>query len=466
MTRVTGHGPERDGDPASPGSGDGSADRRARPDGGAELRRASLRASTLDGTLHAAMVGFGETYFAAFALLLGATPFQTGLLATLPILCGSAFQLLAPYGASQFGHKRWVVGSAIGQALTFLPIFWMGFENRAGYGRLMLWVCVYWTFALGINPAWNSWMGRMIPSLIRSRYFGRRNVAVHSTLFLSVTTAGFVIHALEERGYGAMTGFLAIFAVAALSRLGSAFFLSRQHDPGGEDLEPDVPLREVLAAFPHRPYGQLILLLVLLNAAVNVSAAYFTPFMLRGLELSYAQFTILIGTAVVSRVLASPYWGEIAIAYGNRRALQVAATLVVPLAGLWVVSDNFLYLVGLQLLAGFAWSGLELSTFLNFFDCTDERNRARVLSVYNLLNGFAIVGGSLAGGFLLRSGPGDRYAWIFLLSTGLRAVALLALGKGVGRRRVSGEHSFHDVFLRVLTLRPGQGPDDRPMILR
>jgi hypothetical protein len=37
------------------------------------------------------MLGFGETYFAAVALLLGATPFQVGLLATFPVLAGAAF---------------------------------------------------------------------------------------------------------------------------------------------------------------------------------------------------------------------------------------------------------------------------------------------------------------------------------------------------------------------------------------
>ncbi|HSP98531.1 MAG TPA: hypothetical protein VL049_15010 [Candidatus Dormibacteraeota bacterium] len=57
--------------------------------------RRSLRASVVDGAACAAMTGFGETYFPAFGLLLGASPFQVGLLTTVPILCGAGAQLLA-----------------------------------------------------------------------------------------------------------------------------------------------------------------------------------------------------------------------------------------------------------------------------------------------------------------------------------------------------------------------------------
>jgi MFS family permease len=412
------------------------------------------------------MVRFGKTYFAAFAHLLGASPFQAGILATLPLLVGAVFQLLVSAFARRVGDKPWVVASATLQGCTFLPILMLvGSDGERAYERLLLLVCVYWILALGITPGWNAWMGRLIPSLVRSRYFARRNVSIHLTLFLSVVAAGFLIQAGEASPWGAASGFVASFMIAASCRFGSAWFLSRQIDPRERVHETPQPLREVLAEFPRRPYGRLILLLVLVNASVNVSAAYFTPFMLKALDLSYARFTILTGMIVVSRVLASAYWGEIARSYGNRRALQVAATLIVPLSGFWILSDNFAYLVALQLFAGFAWSGMELTIFLNFFDCTEERNRAQVLSIYNLLNGFAIVAGSFLGGTVLRHLGDDGYHVIFLLSSTLRACSLVLLGRGVGRRRRGIEHSYRDVFLRVMTLRPGEGPDDRPLVL-
>jgi len=50
---------------SAPGGGAAAGPRPPSP-----LRR-SLRASVLDGTCNAAMLGFGELYFPAFALLLG-----------------------------------------------------------------------------------------------------------------------------------------------------------------------------------------------------------------------------------------------------------------------------------------------------------------------------------------------------------------------------------------------------------
>ena len=139
--------------------------------------------------------------------------------------------------------------------------------------------------------------------------------------------------------------------------------------------------------------------------------------------------------------------------------------LLVPLSGLWVVSDRFAYLLGLQLFAGFAWAGFELTNILNFFDCTDDRNRAQVLSLYNLLNGIAIVTASLLGGLVLQALGSRGYTYIFLASSACRAVAVLFLARGVGARRQAGEHSFRNVFFRVITLRPGQGPDLRPVVV-
>ena len=428
------------------------------------LRR-SLRACTVDGAGSAAMIGFGETFFPAFALLLGATPFQVGVIATVPILAGAAFQLVATVAAHRIGDRLWVIGSAALQALVFFPIAWLARSRNGGLPLLFGWVCVYWLLNLGLGPAWNAWMGRMIPPLIRSRYFGRRNVAVQSLMFLSLLAGGFLIDAAERTDIGAGAGFAASFGLAAVSRMVSVWFLTRQRDTGAAARTARLPTRDFLPRFTQQPYGRVILLIVLMSGSVNISAAYFTPFMLHALDLSYARFTILIGTAVVARILASPYWGEIARTYGNRRALQVASVLIIPLSSLWLVSHNFAYLIGLQMVAGFAWAGFELTTVLNLFDCTGDENRAQVLSIFSLLNGVLIVAGSLLGGSVMHV-LGDRgYAVIFVVSSLCRAIVVLSVASGVGVRRRSNEHSFRNVLLQVVTLGYGVGDDLNAVVL-
>jgi MFS family permease len=243
----------------------------------------------------------------------------------------------------------------------------------------------------------------------------------------------------------------------------SSWFLTRQHEPPAGEIKL-TPMSGVVRGLPQQSYGRVIRLIVLMHACVHISAAYFTPFMLQELQLSYAQFTVLNAATLVTRVVASWYWGEIARNFGNRRALQVSAVMLVPLAGLWVLSRDFTYLLALQLFAGFAWAGFELTTILSFFDTTDERTRALVLSLFNLLNGVAIVSASLIGGLVLRQFGSDGYMYIFLASSILRLFVVLLFNSGAGIRRPH-EHTFQNVFMRVISFRPGQGADLRPVVM-
>jgi len=148
------------------------------------------------------MLGFGELYFPAFALLLGATSYKVGLLTTVPMLAGAAAQLLAPAAARRVGNKRFVVAAATLQAATFVPIAALALRGHGGYERLLAWVSLYWVLALAINPPWNAWMGRMIPPRVRSRFFGRRSAAINAVLLASILSGGFLIHAAGARRAG------------------------------------------------------------------------------------------------------------------------------------------------------------------------------------------------------------------------------------------------------------------------
>lgn len=425
--------------------------------------RHSLRASTLDGTAHAVMLGLGETYFPAFALFLGASAFAAGLLTTLPLLVGALFQLLTPYGAGVVGNKRWVVGSALLQALTFVPVALTLADGDLGYAWLLLWVCVYWALALGINPAWNAWMGRLVPPPVRSTFFSRRNIPIQAALFLSVVGGGYLLHLAEHSQLGAASGFAAIFALAAASRLVSTALLGQQFEPPSANPPPPVRTFALLRRVRREPVARVVALIISLHASVYVAAPYFTPYMLEHLALSYGEFTFLNAAVVVARLGSSSYWGRMARSYGNRRTFQVAAFLIIPLAGFWAISSNFYFLIVLQLLAGFAWAGFELMIVLSFLDTTDEGTRARVLSIYNLLNGIGIVVGSLVGGALLYAFDEAGFVTVFLVSSVLRAGAVLAFARGAGIRRPV-EHDFEDVLIRVISFRPGQGQGLRPVV--
>ena len=84
--------------------------------------RKSLRYSVTEGAFAAAMVGFGESFFVAYALLFHASTLQIGLLSALPQALGSLFQFFSTTLIRIFkSRKRFVMSGALLQSSYVCP---------------------------------------------------------------------------------------------------------------------------------------------------------------------------------------------------------------------------------------------------------------------------------------------------------------------------------------------------------
>jgi MFS family permease len=182
--------------------------------------------------------------------------------------------------------------------------------------------------------------------------------------------------------------------------------------------------------------------------------------MLGPLALSYAEFMCLTGVAFLARVAVLPLLGEVAHKRGTRVVLWWGALGIVPIPALWLLSHDFLYLLALQVVAGCAWAALEYATLLSFFEGIEERDRASVLSAFNLANAAAIALGAVAGSQLFTglNGSVAGYAWLFAISTAGRLGALWILRGARVAERVPRLH------LRTLAVRPSAGAIQRPIL--
>ena len=128
------------------------------------LLRRDLRASLGDGAGYGGMVGFGETYFSAFALAVGLGELMAGLVASLPLLAGGILQTISPLAIRWLGsHKRWVVCCATTQSLTFVPLIVAACRGHLSEAGLLWIAAVYWAAGLATGPAWNTWIGTIVP---------------------------------------------------------------------------------------------------------------------------------------------------------------------------------------------------------------------------------------------------------------------------------------------------------------
>lgn len=408
------------------------------------------------------MVGLGETYLSAFVLALGLGEVLAGLIVTVPMLIGALLQLVSPYAVARLGsHRRWVVACALCQALSFAPLAWGAWHGEMSAVWVFAAVSVYWGAGLATGPAWNTWVGRIIPGRIRARYFARRTRFGQAGVLLGFLCGGLSL----QWGAGAdvtLATFAVLFLIAMTCRLFSAGFLASQSEPRAAWRAPRlISWTELRGKLRHGNDGALLIFLLCMQMGVQIAGPYFTPFMIRHLHLSYGQYVVLLMGAFIGKILAAPALGRLAHQHGPRRLLLLGAWGIVPLSGLWLVSHSLPWLMLLQFLGGVSWAAYELAFFLMFFESIREEERTSLLTLYNLAHSAAAVAGGLIGGLILSvfGETAHIYLAIFVLSSVVRGASLL-----LARRIPDTRTKSRPWPLRTLAVRLTDGSIDRPIV--
>lgn len=259
-----------------------------------------------------------------------------------------------------------------------------------------------------------------------------------------------------------LQAFAALFGVAAVCRLFSAWSLRRHHEP--------VPLPANMRRIPWKKVwhhlhassgGKLLVYLVAVQAAVQMAGPFFTPFMLRKLDFTYRELVTLFSVSFLCKVIALPVWGRIAKRVGAANLLWIGGIGIVPMSGAWLVSQQLGWLLLVQAAGGIVWAAYELAFFLLFFESIPEEERTSALTLYNLLNTIAWVSGALLGGWvLLHFGASyNGYLIVFALSSVARLAALALLTR---IPRLSVESA--EVGVRTVAVRPSMASLDAPVL--
>jgi MFS family permease len=423
------------------------------------LRR-DLRASLGDATAYGGMVGLGETYLPTFALAAGLSELTAGLVGSLPLVAGGIMQMVSPWAIGKLkSHKRWVVLCAGFQALTFLPLLFAAMAGRISGTAILFVATLYWAAGLATGPAWNTWIGTLVPPLVRPRFFAIRTRSQQAAVFLGFLIGGLALQ-WAQSSERVLKVYAALFAAAGFCRLVSTWMLSRQSEPIAPDMRR-IPLRELVTHLRGRSGGQLLVYLVAVQAAVQMAGPFFTPFMFAKLNFGYGQFVGLISVAFLVKIVAFPIWGRVAHSLGARKLLWIGGLGIIPMSISWVVSQNYAWLLVVQMAGGVAWAAYELAFFLLFFESIEEKERTSLLTLYNLLNTSAFVVGALLGALVLNvlGGTYESYLWVFGLSSIARGFALVLL------LRLSETDVVSDgLSIRTVAVRPNSASLDSPVL--
>jgi MFS family permease len=170
---------------------------------------------------------------------------------------------------------------------------------------------------------------------------------------------------------------------------------------------------------------------------------------------------ILIGLAFLGKVLALTAWGRFAKRFGARRLLWAGGFGIVPIAALWSLSDNLVYLGALQVVSGIVWAAYELAVFLLLFDGLPRSQRTSLLTLYNLGSAVAMVGGGLLGAaWLSWWGQGHTGYLMLFAGSSLARIGTLALLMRVP----GGMWQPAALAIRTVAIRPPTASADQPVL--
>lgn len=370
--------------------------------------RATLKCSQKEAVASSVMTATGDNFFNAFAIHLQATAMQLSSLTALPQFIGAVMQVLSVSLAHFVPRKKLVVATALMQAIVMLGLAilsaaaWMGLPGVRWL--IVLAICYHGCLNI-IQPHWRAWMGALVPAKRRGVFFAARGRLSMATSLLMYLAGGGLL-SLGARFEVTWLGFCCIFIAAGIGRALSARYLGRMHDPDPHPhmSEPAV-IRSTLhyyrLALTDKTFRQYSLFVACMQGMVAISAPFFAVYMLEVLQFSYFEFALNSMASIAMQFLTLPLWGKVGDRYGNRQVMMITAIILPTLPMLWLLSANFYYLIGVQLLSGLAWSGFNLSTANYLYDIRPHRSNFAVYAALQSSTGAALVFvGALFGGWI------------------------------------------------------------------
>lgn len=381
------------------------------------LRR-TLNLSQKEAVASSTMTATSDNFFNAYAIFLNASLSQMGWAFGLPQLFGALSQLMTVWWASFFHRKSFIVVLASVQALVIVAMGLLAFW----YESDVIWVFIslevlYHVCMNLIGPHWRAWMGSIVPERRRGAFFASRTRLTMVASLMVFIVGGVILTVTDDHNI-TWFGFLLMFGIAAVGRGISAQYLHKMHDP--EISLPSQPriflqtLHHFRVAWSDQTFRQYSLFVGGMQMMVAISAPFFAVYMLRVLEFTYLEFVLSSVSSIVTQFALLSTWGRIADKFGNRLVMIVTSCMIPILPLVWLFSDNFGYILVIQMLSGVAWSGFTLSTANYLYDIRPFRSDfATYAALQSALGAGLVFVGAMMGGQIATNSA------IFLDWTGL-----------------------------------------------
>ncbi|NMB11720.1 MAG: MFS transporter [Firmicutes bacterium] len=371
----------------------------------ASMQRA-MRISVIDGMFANASENMIGPFLALFALALGATKGQIGLLAALPAFLSNALQIPSARLTERLGNRQRLVVITSGVSrLFFIPIALVPLllEGDAAIYTFIALVTIRGLInSIGV-PGWTSLMADITPRHARGSYFGFRNVMCNLAALVGTLVAGWLI-----KKYDFPWGYQVSFYVAlAMGLLATYFFSTIPVHPLPK--RPQVGQRSMglkagwQAISRHTAFRNYCFTSILWNFGVTFSSPLYSVFYRENLGGDPGFWGVVTAAGLVAGIFGHRYWGRLADRYGQKNVMLAGGVGAASVPFMWWILPRWELAVIAEFISGFCWSGYNLAAFNLILEVTPDESRTTYIGVYNTIAGLASSAGPMMGGYLADS---------------------------------------------------------------
>ena len=374
-----------------------------------ELKHKARRRSIKEGIFASAKNSFGNYYISPFAIAINASNSLVALLSSITGLLGPLSQLFSSRLIKKYPRKKIVLKSVFFESLMWLPfiaiaiLFYKGILVNILPLLLLLSFSLYIIIAnIGV-PAWFSWMGDIVDSKYRGRWFSKRNLIIG---FISVSLAILASFFLDyfKKNNWTMFGFVILFLLASIARLVCWKTFKKQYEPKIKLEKKDYfSFWDFTIKAPKNNFGKFAIFRALLNFSTAMSSSLIAIYLLRYLKFTYSTYMIITLAGTVFSLFVLGLWGKFADKYGNYKVLCITTILIPIIPILWILSPSPIYLIlGPAIISGISWAGFNLATGNFIYDNVSQQKRGSAISYYNVFGGIGTFLGAGLGAILIK----------------------------------------------------------------
>lgn len=351
-------------------------------------------------------IAFGMVFFTvingpaltAYTRMLGAGDLVYSIIMAMPVL-GGVFQVIGSFLIEKTGkRKTLMIVSGFLHRLLLIPVALVPvFIPSSNHSlRIMLIAILLMISSIGnafCGVAFSSWMGSLVPSEIRGRFFSKRTQIYTISSIITALIVGRILDA-----YPSLRTFSVIFIVISIiGAIDIVCFLWVKHPPMNIDDNSINFIKLIKEPFTNRNYMLFIIFVSVFSFGVNFAGPFFNVYMIEYLKMEF--FTIsLYGQVIssVSTILFIKLWGKLIDLYGNKPVQKVCSTAIVllPAAWLFVTPNTTFIILIINFFGGLFWSGYELTILNLSIWLAPEKNRSIYVAVFTLIT--SVIGIALA----------------------------------------------------------------------